>query len=149
MTYQHPWYSQLNLLESITTCGSESMRKQRSETTGQKCIKCKEHKPLSAFDLFQTGGGIRNTCKTCRSEMSKLRSKLRKIHPVPAPGPCPICNTHTETWILDHCHTTEDFRGYICDRCNRGLGCFSDDKDILVKALNYLSDDLLKKQKRN
>jgi hypothetical protein len=125
------------------------MRKQRSEETGQKCIKCKEHKPFSAFDLFQTGGGIRNTCKTCRCEMSKLRNRLRKTHPVPAPGPCPICKNHTETWILDHCHTTEDFRGYICDRCNRGLGCFSDDSDIVVNALNYLSNDLLKKQKRN
>ena len=71
--------------------------------------------------------------------MSKLRANLRKRHPVPAPGPCPICGKHTETWVLDHCHTTNQFRGYICDRCNRGLGCFGDDKETVEKALNYLS----------
>ena len=71
--------------------------------------------------------------------MSNLRNKLRRQNPIPPPGSCPICGTHTTTWILDHCHTTDKFRGYICDRCNRGLGCFGDDPLCVKKALDYLS----------
>jgi hypothetical protein len=133
---------QLSLLESITTSGSLSPQKQSQDPIGQKCIKCEEIKPLSCFDVFQTGGGIRNTCKGCRKEMSQLRNKLRKQNPTPPPGNCPICDKHTTTWILDHCHNTERFRGYICDRCNRGLGCFGDDPTCVQKALNYLSTNV-------
>ena len=114
--------------------------KPKSEPTGQKCIKCEEHKPLTAFDLYQTGGGIRNTCKKCRTGMSQLRARLRKVNPPPPPGPCPICTNHTDTWILDHCHTEDSFRGYICDRCNRGLGCFGDDPGRVLAAHIYLKE---------
>ena len=126
-------------LESITTYVSQLQPTPSQAVTGQKCIKCNEVKSLESFDLFQTGGGIRNTCRSCRSEMSKLRTQLRKTNPVPAPGACPICEKRTETWILDHCHTTNAFRGYICDRCNRGLGCFGDSPLTVKKALDYLS----------
>lgn len=36
--YQHPWYSQLPLLENTTTCASQLQQKQKSEPTGQKFI---------------------------------------------------------------------------------------------------------------
>jgi len=29
--------------------------------------------------------------------------------------------------VLDHCHDTDTFRGYICKHCNDGLGGFKDD----------------------
>jgi len=132
-------FIQLNLLGNITTCAVPFPPTLSQAVTGQRCIKCNEVKALSSFDVYQTGGGIRNTCKTCRAEMSQLRSKLRKLFPPPPPGSCPICGNHTTTWILDHCHTTDSFRGYICDRCNRGLGCFGDDPERVLKALTYLS----------
>jgi hypothetical protein len=71
--------------------------------------------------------------------MSALRGKLRKFNPPPQPGACPICGDHTSTWILDHSHVSNSFRGYICDRCNRGLGCFRDDQNIVQKAFDYLN----------
>ena len=135
--YEHPWYAQLQLLENTTTCESQSPPKPKSETPGQTCTKCNKTKLLTEFDFFQTGGGRRTTCKACRTYMTKVRSSLRKLNPPPPSGPCPICSSHTETWILDHCHHTDSFRGYICDRCNRGLGCFQDDIHKLTNALNY------------
>jgi hypothetical protein len=45
---------------------------------------------------------------------------------------------YTERWVLDHCHSKKVFRGYICDRCNLGLGKFYDDPSIVKKALEYL-----------
>lgn len=72
--------------------------------------------------------------------MSRLRNQLRKKHPAPPPGPCPVCENHTTTWILDHNHLTESFRGYICNSCNLGFGKFNDDPEILKRALLYLID---------
>ena len=139
MTLSSHSFLQLSLLGSITNVGSQSKQTLSLGPIGQKCIKCSEVKPITCFDLYQTGGGLRNTCRTCRSEMSRLRHKLRKLNPPPLASSCPICQKHTEIWILDHCHTTDSFRGYICDRCNRGLGCFGDDFSTLQKALHYLS----------
>ena len=68
----------------------------------------------------------------------KLRAKLRKENPTPKPGKCPICDTYTTRWVLDHCHDTHTFRGYICDPCNLGLGKLKDDPTIVAKALKYL-----------
>jgi len=71
--------------------------------------------------------------------LSRLRAKLKSENPPPAAGNCPICDNHTETWILDHCHFTNQFRGYICNNCNLALGRFNDDEKMLRKAIDYLN----------
>lgn len=43
-----------------------------------------------------------------------------------------------KAFVLDHCHETGRFRGYLCDRCNVGLGKFRDSPDLLGKAMLYL-----------
>ena len=80
----------------------------------------------------------RNRCKDCHKKQSDLRKKLRKENPPPDAGICPICQHHTDKWVLDHCHTNETFRGYICTSCNSGIGLLHDDPDILIRASEYL-----------
>ena len=43
-TYLHPWYIQLQQLESTTTCESALTRKQQTETTGVKPTNVQQEK---------------------------------------------------------------------------------------------------------
>ena len=116
----------------------------RSEEPGQiptkTCKTCHEVKPDSEF--IKADGrhrATRNRCKACAKKQSHLRSKLRRKHPPPPPGDCPLCLHHTEKWVLDHCHVEEAFRGYICQTCNAGIGLLHDDPEVLSRAVTYLT----------
>lgn len=39
---------------------------------------------------------------------------------------------------LDHCHRTEKRRGLLCYDCNRGLGCFADNPELMERGAAYL-----------
>jgi hypothetical protein len=40
--------------------------------------------------------------------------------------------------MLDHCHVTGRFRGWLCHACNTGLGELGDDVASVRRALAYL-----------
>lgn len=58
-------------------------------------------------------------------------------------GKCAVCG-QTESaeryanLAVDHCHTGGHVRGLLCNSCNRGLGFFRDDPEILEAAAAYL-----------
>ena len=84
---------------------------------GVVCIKCGIRQPISKFSVMKAGE-IKRTCRSCRRGHGQIRLK---------------------SWVLDHCHDTNTFRGWICHKCNTGLGGFSDSLTILKKAVIYLT----------
>lgn len=65
-------------------------------------------------------------------------------------GKCAICGTTnplgegntTEklyfSFAVDHCHSSGQVRGLLCNACNRGIGFLQDKAEVLLKAAAYL-----------
>lgn len=116
----------------------------------KECSKCKYVLPLQAFSRHSGGNYLRPECKKCNNELSKVRERLKQQYGMPESGHhCPIClndeetvkgkgNTKNGSWVIDHCHETEEFRGWLCHKCNRSLGGFDDDIGTLERAIDYL-----------
>ena len=142
-TYNHPWYSQLQLLENSTTCDAELTQKQSQEILGQQptkqCVKCGEHLPHSAFYRNSAKRDKLNPyCIECTKADTKLRDRLRAENPMP--DACQCCGSTDRRLVLDHDHETNTFRGYICHHCNTGIGCFNDDPTQIQQAIHYLTN---------
>jgi hypothetical protein len=62
-------------------------------------------------------------------------------------GLCDICDKPARgdktgrRLSVDHDHATGKFRGFICHNCNVALGLVHDDKDVLVRMIEYLDND--------
>lgn len=111
----------------------------------KKCQYCEESKYLKEFPKHSLYKDRLDTrCRQCIKEHRQVRDKLRKTAP-PKPERCEICGKVPYKWCLDHDHHTQQFRGFLCSRCNEGLGKLGDDIPSLINALNYL----LKVQNRN
>jgi len=48
------------------------------------------------------------------------------------------CSGKVKNLAIDHCHKTNAIRGLLCSSCNRSLGLFQDDVNILKSAIKYL-----------
>lgn len=117
-------------------------------TEGKVCVKCGVRQPEENFTVANGGGYRRTECNSCRNYSAKLRDKLRAVHKHPEGDyECPICKRSVDDipyagrgsgLVLDHCHETEQFRGWLCDYCNRGLGAFNDSLERLQNAIEYL-----------
>ena len=124
--------SQFNLFKELPT-------KEDPFVDGVVCIKC-----------GMKAGEIKRTCRSCRKGHKDVLNKLRKENAYPDENySCGICNrtlqelgkhgqTRLQNWVLDHCHDTNTFRGWVCHKCNTGLGGFSDDLTIIERAVIYL-----------
>lgn len=52
-------------------------------------------------------------------------------------GCCALCGKR-ERLVPDHDHATGLPRRLLCDRCNKALGMFADDPELLAKAAQYV-----------
>lgn len=59
-------------------------------------------------------------------------------------GVCAICFSPPKEGSrlhVDHNHITNAVRGLLCNLCNHGLGNFKDNKELLLRAIEYLGID--------
>jgi hypothetical protein len=68
---------------------------------------------------------------------AKKELQLTKEAGRPRPQRCELCGKKTKT-VFDHCHRSNKFRGWICDRCNRVLGSVDDSTALLKRMIRYL-----------
>jgi hypothetical protein len=115
-------------------------QKHKSETPGQKCTKCNQVKLETDFRLHNSKKITvrRRECIECEKKYAKGRLKAHK-QASPKASNCQICGSDRNL-VMDHCHHTEKFRGWICSNCNTGIGRFNDDPQLLLKAFNYLTN---------
>jgi len=139
------WY-----LQGLTQCRTLAIIAAMTTITTKTCGMCLISKPLSEFGRDGGRHGYpRYECKQCASAQSKtLRAIKKTAPPVADDHQCPICrrdfammqghSTRLKGWVCDHDHVTGLFRGWLCHKCNLGLGNLADDVERLQRAIEYL-----------
>lgn len=69
--------------------------------------------------------------------------RRRSSYPLPTralPAVCECCgrSAASRRLALDHCHVERKFRGWLCGRCNVGIGMLGDDLAGVLRAVEYL-----------
>ena len=114
-----------------------------------ECTKCKEEKPETSefFPLHNKKvNGLDSWCRECRSS---YRNEIRRgiyrnmiddeslKNVIATTLFCTICGVDDDL-VVDHDHRANKIRGMLCNRCNKGLGLFKDDPELLEFARIYI-----------
>ena len=112
----------------------------------------------------KTVGYLDTNCKSCHQKYKQEAHVRRRNLKLPNKNyRCPICRRDEEEiknniilveektlrrciknstiWVVDHDHTTEKFRGFLCQKCNIGLGFLGDSITSLGRAVKYLNGE--------
>ena len=119
-------------------CGEIHLRNAKHLKQGIKYQKCSEYKPPNYTGLEKRDIIIRKQYGITLEEYNNmLEAQDYK---------CAICGNEDEIegrrLAIDHCHSTGNVRGLLCGKCNRGLGLFYDNQELLKQAIQYLENSL-------
>lgn len=104
------------------------------------CTYCNQEKPIFEFPKhYATKDKLDSRCKQCKSKQNKILKEIKKLAPE-KPAVCDCCKKPTDKWRCDHDHTTNKFRGWLCDNCNTGIGKLGDSLSSLMYAVRYLEN---------
>lgn len=126
------------------------------------CPKCEQTKSKDEFSKNKTStDGLVAYCKPCssiynreyrQSKLEELRRKYRvtyyqrkyglELEVAEAlvenrKGICEICQEE-DLLVVDHNHTTNQVRGFICSACNSALGYTREQSKILEAMIKYI-----------
>lgn len=113
------------------------------------CTRCRQEKPGTP-EFFpphnKKRNGLDSWCRACRAAYRNeiCRGKFRgaisdeSLRFIKAEvRECVICGAEGDL-VVDHDHSNGAVRGMLCGHCNRGLGHFRDDPQLLEFARMYL-----------
>lgn len=124
---------------------SEEYRQKLRTSSTCFCTKCEVWKPREEFSPdSRATSGVDSWCRKCKSinrrqydtgfspkEYTNLLEEQK--------GKCAICKQILGNKLhADHNKRTNQKRGLLCGKCNRGIGMFDDSIDILISAIEYL-----------
>jgi hypothetical protein len=125
-----------------------------NKTRFKVCNKCNRSLSLNAFkgntsgkDPFDKNGYRlkRGECEDCGKGLSKGKNRALSIaknagisFKAPPGTKCEICKKE-DNIVFDHHHTKEEFRGWLCNGCNRSIGMLGENIEKLVDVINYLN----------
>lgn len=133
-------------------CSSNLIRKGTLALNGiKKCSECYEFKSNDKYRRCEkTKDKLRSNCKDCERfktikrvfniDKQQYKNYTNKIN-----FKCEICQNDMRFLSrginIDHCHKTGRIRGFLCQYCNLGMGCFEDNISLMNNAIYYLDLD--------
>jgi len=115
-------------------CGETHVYETRSIRNEAHSKKCKEYSPHNKKYNDSYDGTLRRTFGITLEQYNEMYDSQG--------GCCAICGKPDEVegrrLAVDHDHGTGRVRALLCGKCNRGLGSFQDNFDILARATRYL-----------
>jgi protein-arginine kinase activator protein McsA len=135
------------------------------------CGRCGENKTTCNFHRnIRSKDGLQYYCKKCSGEVNRAVDNKKRSDSIrwstikrkfgltkedyksllkSQDWVCAICgNFETKTvkgrvqsLSVDHCHTTGEVRGLLCNACNTAIGNFKDDPELLRKAASYIEEN--------
>ena len=129
----------------------------------KECYMCKQIKALSEYDNnISLRDGKCAYCRECGVGYHR-QMYYKRIHGITIDerntlllmqdSKCKICfkpiefnkskghaSNTGDSAVVDHCHVSKKIRGILCGACNSILGKANDDRQILLNAVQYLSD---------
>jgi len=79
---------------------------------------------------------LKRTCTVCCKIAATQHKILKLTHTTPS-DKCQCCGASGKL-ILDHCHQSGNFRGWLCHSCNVGVGKLGDNEEAIRRALDYI-----------
>jgi len=106
----------------------------------QICKLCSKEKTLDRFHNSSNNTSRYDTrCKVCASKDAALRNAMRITYKSIKPKVCDCCGEPSnKSLVVDHCHNTLKFRGWLCASCNLGIGHLGDNIEGVEKAIAFL-----------
>jgi len=109
----------------------------------QKCKECERFLFSTAFTSSYTRSDgaylIKKICRECCTVLEAEKRAARKNAP-PKSDDCDNCHEKKNLWV-DHTHGTTNVRGWLCAKCNSGIGGLGDDLEGVLRAAIYLEKD--------
>jgi hypothetical protein len=122
-------------LVECAKCGEIHTRNAKDLKGGSESIKCKHYKPHNKMFEDRRDSVVRRQYGITLADYEQMVYNQEQK--------CAICGNEDEVegrrLAIDHCHLSGKVRGLLCGKCNRGLGLFNDNQELLNKAISYLT----------
>lgn len=111
-------------------CGKEQALRGRSRSPN--CTDCNYKKNYETFKSVRRPYNLKRSYNLSISDFNNMVNHQNHS--------CGICYKvlNTKDFAVDHNHTTNKVRGLLCHPCNRGLGQFKDNYELLLGAARYI-----------